>query len=437
MEQPNKLVEKMLKVANAFSGQKHIAAIRDGFITLIPMTIIASFWVLINNLVLSPTNGLLKGFSWAAKLMDVGNQVYNATLGVLAILVAFTIGYKLALKYNEEGLYGGVVGLVSFIILLPAQVVIADIKGKSFTAAAVLTQTLTSATGMFLAIIAALVSVTLLAKLNKVEKLKIKLPESVPPSISKSFNVMIPTFLVTLILALIEVSVIWFSSSDIPSLISKFFQMPLVASFQSLGGVLLYIFLSNFLWAFGLHGTFILGAIGDPVFLTAIQQNMDALKAGEVLPNIVTKPFLDCYAWMGGGGMMLCLVFAIFLASKRDDYRSITKVGLIPSIFNVSEPLMFGLPVVFNPLLGIPLVISPLVTATIAYFATSVGLVARTSVLTPWTTPPIISGYLATNGDIKAAILQVVLLVVGTLIYYPFVKMTNKMKNLESVSLDS
>lgn len=423
----NAFVNKMLVFANKFSNQRHITAIRDGFITLIPITIIASFWVLINNLVLSPTNGLLKNVEAAAQWMDLGNQIYNATLGILAVLIAATVGYKLAVSYKEEGIFGAVLAVVSFFIVLPATVSLTDVNGDEVTAAA-WTQTQTSATGMFLGIIAALVSVTMLAHFSKMEKLKIKMPESVPPSISKSFNVLIPAFLVTLILGLVEVLIVWLAHTDIPTLIAKFFQAPLVNSFQSLGGILLYVFLCNLLWAFGLHGTFILGSIGEPIMLTAIQQNMDALKNNTELPNIVTKPFLDSFAWMGGGGMLLCLVIAIYIGSKREDYRSITKVGTVPVLFNVSEPMMFGLPVVFNPLLGIPLVVVPAVTTTIAYFATKVGLIAKTSVLIPWTTPPIISGYLATNGDWKASVLQVILIAIGVLIYLPFVRMTNKEK---------
>ncbi|MGL9814909.1 PTS sugar transporter subunit IIC [Enterococcus sp. DIV0098] len=428
MNDSNKIVEKMLNIANGFSSQRHITAIRDGFVTLIPVTIIASFWVLINNLVLSPTNGLLNNVSSAASWMDIGNQVYNATLGILALLIATTIGYKLAISYQEEGLFGGVVGLISAVLVLPAQTELADISGKTVTVGGILTQTQTSATGMFLAMIASLFSVTLLCKFSKMDKLKIRMPESVPLSIAKSFNILIPAFLVTLILGLIEVFVVWGAHTDLPTIIAKFFQTPLVASFQSVGGLILYVFLSNLLWAFGLHGTFILGSVGEPIMLTALQQNMDALKNGSEMPNIVTKPFLDSFGWMGGGGMLICLVIAIYIGSRREDYRSITKVGTIPSLFNVSEPMMFGIPVVFNPLLGIPLVIVPLITTTIAYYATSLGIIAKTSVLIPWTTPPIISGYLATNGDWKASVLQIVLIAIGVLIYLPFVKMTNKEK---------
>jgi PTS system cellobiose-specific IIC component len=428
MGQNNAFVDKLLYCANVFAQQKHIAAIRDGFITLIPVTIIASFWVLVNNLLLSPTNGLFRNVKWLVNLSAVGNQAYNATLGILAILIAYTIGVKLATSYKEDATIGGVIGVVSFFTLLPAEIAATTTAGKNVTVVTAFTQTESSATGMFLAIIASLIGVTLACKLNKIKALKIKMPEAVPPAIAKSFNVLVPTFLATLILAIVEYLVVVCLSTNVPDLIIKFFQAPLVGSFQTLGGILLYVFLSNLLWAFGLHGTFILGSIGEPVLLTALQQNIDALKAGNPLPNIVTKPFIDSFGWMGGGGMLICLVIAIYIGSRREDYRSINALGTLPSLFNVSEPLMFGLPVVFNPLLGVPLIITPVVTITIGYFATMIGLVSKTSVLIPWTTPPIISGYLATNGDWRASVLQLILIAVGVLIYLPFVRLANKGK---------
>lgn len=425
----NHFVQALLVGANKFSEQKHIMAIRDGFITLMPATIIASFWVLINNLVLG-ANGLLGKFAWAAKLTLIGGQVYNATLGILAILIAYTIGERLTRAYKgDDPSFGGVFGVISFFVLLPASLAVTTATGKNVTVAAIFSQNETSATGMFLAIISSLIGVTLLCKFNKIDKLRIKMPDSVPPALAKSFNVLIPAFLVSLIFGVVDFAVEVGLNTNWPDLIVKFFQAPMVGGFQSLAGILMYVFLSNFLWAFGLHGTFILGSIGEPVLLTSLQQNMDALKANAALPNIVTKPFLDAFAWCGGGGMILCLILAVLLASKREDYLTIAKVGLVPSLFNVSEPIMFGMPVVFNPILGIPLVITPLVTTTIAYFATAAGLVARTSVMTPWTTPAVISGYLATNGDWRASILQIILIAIGTLIYFPFVRFANRTKD--------
>jgi len=424
----NKFIEGLLSGANKFSNQRHIAAVRDGFIDLMPLTIIASFWVLINNMLLNPDTGLLNFIPNIGIFTEIGGYVYNATLGILAILIAFTTGSRLSRSYGQEGFVGGYTGVASFVTLLPSTVIVNSLEGDVFEVGGVLTQALTSATGMFLAIVASLIGVTVLSKLSEIEKLKIKMPESVPPTIAKSFNVLIPIFIVTLILAVFQFVVVIIFNTNIPDLITTFFQTPLVGSLQTLPGILLYVFLSNLLWAFGIHGTSILGSIGEPLMLTALQENIDALNAGNELPHIVTKPFIDAFGWMGGGGNLICLVIAILIISKREDYRTITKIGLIPSLFNISEPLMFGIPVVFNPLLAIPLIIVPSITISIAYIATNIGLISKTAAMIPWTTPPVISGFLATSGDWRAVILQVLLIILGTLIYMPFVRMTNKAK---------
>ena len=424
----NKFVDGLMNGATKFANQRHIAAVRDGFIELMPLTIIASVWVLVNNMLLNPDTGLLRFIPNTGMYMDIGGYVYNATLGILAILIAFTTGSRLAKSYGQEGNIGGYTGVASFVTLLPSTAMVTSIDGETFEAGGVLTQGLTSATGMFLAIVAALFGVTLLSKLTKIEALKISMPESVPPTIAKSFNVLIPIFIVTLVFAIVQFLIVLLFDTDIPTLITTFFQTPLVGSLQTLPGILLYVFLSNLLWAFGIHGTSILGSIGEPLMLTALQENIDALNVGDELPHIVTKPFIDAFGWMGGGGNLICLVIAIMIISKREDYRTITKIGIIPSMFNISEPLMFGLPVVFNPLLAIPLIIVPSVTISIAYIATNVGLIAKTAAMIPWTTPPLISSFLATSGDWRAVLLQGLLIALGTIIYMPFVQMTNKVK---------
>ncbi|EDN7522512.1 PTS sugar transporter subunit IIC [Listeria monocytogenes] len=427
----SRFIEGLSIFAQKISSQKHIMAIRDDFAAMIPITIIAAFFLLVNNVLLQPENGLLKFIPNVENYLGVGIQVYNATLGIMAILAAFLIGNFLAKSYGMEGRTEGVIAVAAYVVLIPASSHLMSVDGKAFEAGGVLTQEMTSSTGMFLAIIAALVSVTMLAKFSKSKKLKISMPESVPPAIAKSFNILIPSFLVLSILAIIEVLVVSFVSMSIPEIIVKVLQIPLVGGFQTLPGILLYVFLAGFLWVFGIHGAFVLGAISGPVLLTSLQQNIDAVNAGTALPNIVTQPFLDAFVYMGGGGTIICLVIAIFIASKRPDHRMVTKFGLIPSIFNVSEPLMFGLPVVFNPIYGIPLVIAPLASTAMAYFATSWGWISQTYILIPWVTPPVLSGYLATGGDIRASILQIAIIIVGTLIYLPFVLVANRAYVLE------
>ena len=174
------------------------------------------------------------------------------------------------------------------------------------------------------------------------------------------------------------------------------------------------------------HSAYIFNPILEPIYLASLALNVNAINAGEAATQIITKPFLDSVAFMGGAGNMLALVIAIFLVSKRNDYKVIGKLGLVPALFNISEPLMFGLPVVMNPILIIPMIGATLAGLGIGALATQIGIMAHTYVLIPWTTPPVISAFLATGGDIMSGVVGLVILIVSVLIYIPFVKVMNK-----------
>src|SRR5699024_3327513 len=161
----------------------------------------------------------------------------------------------------------------------------------------------------------------------------------------------------------------------------------------------------------------------------SIQENIDAFRAGTEIPNIVTKPFIDSFAMLGGGGFTLALMIAIFIASRRTDYREVTKFAFIPGLVNSNEPLMFGFPVILNPIFALPLIFVPIININIAYVATSLGLISKTVVLVPWTTPPVVSAFLSTSGDWRAALLAVLLIILSVIIYLPFVMAPNRMVN--------
>lgn len=421
-----KMLDKMMPVVEKIASQRHLCAIRDGFIALMPLIIAASFFVLINSVVLNSTNGIFSSFVDLGKYTAIGGQISNATLGILAILFAFTLSYNLAKSYDEDGLSAGVMGVSIFVVMLPA---VSNIVPNGATEAVqisgVLTQTNTSSTGLFLAIIAGLLGTELFIKLAKNKKLKISLPETVPYGVAKSFNVMIPSIITLTIFAVLVFIINTVSSVSIPDLVTKIIQTPLQNVVQGAGGLLLITFFQNLLWAFGLHGSSILGPIMSPTLLTAIQENMTAYQAGLEVPHIVTDPFINSFSIMGGGGCTIGLIIAIFLVSKRAEYKKIAKLSSLPGVFNINEPIMFGLPVVLNPILAIPVVLVPAINLLIAYYATSFGLISKTVVIVPWTTPPVISAFLATGGDYRAALLAAGLLVLGIFIYIPFVMLTN------------
>ncbi|WP_195946103.1 PTS sugar transporter subunit IIC [Paraclostridium bifermentans] len=426
-----KLANFLAPIATKFSTQRHLCAIRDGFITLMPLVIVASLFVLLNNVVLDGNIGLLKSFK-LDEYKDIGVSVYYGTLGFLSVLLAATVSYKLASSYKMDELGTTVVSVAALATLIPTTIVTAD----NVTISGVFSEIYTSPTGLFVAVIVAILATEILRKLNSIDKLKIKMPESVPPTVSKSFNLLIPSFITLTLFAVVAFIFTQYVGTNVYDVITKLIQAPIKAVFQGLPGIVIVLLIQNLLWSFGLHGAFILSPITEPTLLTAIQENMAAFQIGADIPNIVTKPFLDAFAFLGGGGCTIGLVIAILIASKKPQYKSVTKLGFIPSLFNINEPLMFGLPVVLNPLFMIPLVLVPIVNVVIAYIATASGLISKTVVMVPWTTPPILSAYLSTAGDIRAALLAAGLIVLSVFIYLPFVLASNKVKDVEEEGSD-
>ncbi|MBF7107909.1 PTS sugar transporter subunit IIC [Pediococcus pentosaceus] len=428
----NTFVTKLTMIAGKISNNKYIAAIRDAFANTIPITITAAFFLLVNNVLLDPKTGFIKNMPGADFIRNVGTQAYNGTLGILGLLVTFMIGAKLAKEFKFDEVIARIVSVGSFIALIPNVITTATTTGSNVKITAALTQVQTSASSMILGILAALIGTRLLIMFNTVDRLKIRMPESVPPGVAKAFNALFPSFITITIFSIIEETTLTLTGMPVPDLISKLLQAPLVGGFQTLPGILLYVFLSTSVFIFGINGAFVFGAISEPILLSALQQNIDAIKLGHSVPNMVTQPFLDAFVYMGGGGTMICLVIALLIFSKRPDERLISKIGGVPSLFNISEPIMFGLPIVFNPMYAIPFIVTPMVSTTIAYICTSLHWINPTYIFIPWVTPPIISGYLATSGDIRASIMQAVITVIGVLIYAPFVLASNRLqKNKE------
>lgn len=186
------------------------------------------------------------------------------------------------------------------------------------------------------------------------------------------------------------------------------------------------MFVAQVFWVIGIHGNQMVKPIREPLLLASIAVNTEAFNAGKEVPNIITMPFWDMYMSIGGSGVTIGLLIAILIVGKRDDMKEITKLSLAPGIFNINEPVIFGMPIMLNPILAIPFIVTPLVTGTIGYVATYFGFAAKAVVMIPWPTPPIISAYLATAGDIGAVVTQIICIIVSILIYLPFVKISNK-----------
>lgn len=413
-----KLSNILLPIAEKLSKNRYLSAIRDGFIAIMPLVITSSLFTLINCVFVGEGNYLDKWFGTPCSgFAQIGNVIGSASMSVMAILLVFTTSKALAREYKINTSIAGSTAVVCFLCLTPF---VAD-----GTIGEYLTTYYLGAAGMFTAFISALLSVEVMRFFLGFKKLIIKMPDSVPTGIAKSFNSIIPVALTVIIFALLRIGTDAIGA-PLNDLIFKWIQTPFSAIVSSPIGLIIIYILYMLLWGFGIHSAYIFNPILEPIYLASLASNVAAINAGQAATEVITKPFLDSVAFMGGAGNMLALVIAIFLVSKRSDYKVIAKLGFIPAIFNISEPLMFGLPVVMNPILIIPMIGATLAGLGIGVLATQIGLMANTYVLIPWTTPPVINSFLATGGDFMSAVVGLVILVVSIFIYIPFVKVMNK-----------
>lgn len=429
----DKLSEKLLPIVSKMNSQRHLLAIRDSFIITMPLVMAASIMVLLNALIFS--NATVQQFIDLSPLADLAVIVNNGTMSILSVVVCYNIGWNLANHHIRSGemddpafsaVHAGVLSVALLFILMPVKSMVTLTDGSTAEATGVFMQSLTSSSGLATAMLASLLGTELFMKLAKIKRIKIKMPDGVPPAVATSFNSLIPETVVILIFAIFVFALNRLAGLDFPSLIELIIQTPLKAFVLSVPGILFLQFFSDFLWVFGMHGSSILAPIRQAPLLQSIQENMDAFSAGKEIPNIITEPFTNAFGLIGGGGCILPLVIAILWVSKRQEQRQIAKFGLTTCLFNITEPIMFGLPVVMNPIYMIPCALIPSVNLIIAYFATSIGLIEKTVAAAPWITPPVIQSFIATGGDIKAAILTVILIVLDVFLFVPFVLAANK-----------
>ncbi|EEV60800.1 PTS system protein [Enterococcus faecium Com15] len=438
MKVVDRLSEKMLPIVSKMSSQRHLLAIRDSFIVTMPLVMAASVMVLLNALIFS--NATVQRILDLSPLAELASIVNNGTMSILAIIVCYNIGWNLATHYIQTGViddpsfspvHAGILSTAVMFILMPLSSTVTLMDGNTAEATGVFLQSLTSSSGLATAMIAALVSTELFIKLAKMKSFKIRMPEGVPPAVATSFNSLVPEIVVILFFSVVVFTLSHTTGLNVPQLIELAIQTPLKAFVLSVPGILFLQFFSDFLWVFGMHGSSILAPIRQAPLLQSIQENMDAFSVGKEIPNIITEPFTNAFGLIGGGGCILPLVIAILWASKRQEQRSIAKFGLTTCLFNITEPIMFGLPVVMNPIYMIPCAIIPSINLVIAYAATSLGIISKTVAAAPWITPPVIQSFIATGGDIRAAVLTVILIILDVFLFLPFVLAANKAKLAE------
>ena len=410
------LNEKLMPVAAKIGSNKGMIAIRDGITLAMPLIIIGSLLMIIATGFAIP--------SLEAWLNDAGIAAYLwkgsvSSFGLIGLVASFGIAYSMTKQYGVDGVPSGIVSLSTFIVVTPF------VTGEAGNG---MPTTYMAAQGLFVAIILGLINGWVYQWFIN-HNIQIKMPESVPPAVSKSFSAILPGAALIVGWLIVYGILDAFKLPNMHMLAKTILGTPLGLLGNNLIGVVILVMCCSGLWFVGLHGGNIVNKIMEPIWLANLGENTEAFKAGEPLKHIFTTPFMDNFVYIGGAGATIGLVIALAWMARRkkasQQAKTLAPITLVPGFFNINEPTMFGIPVVLNILLLLPFVLAPIVNLILAYGAMAIGLVPLTYTAPGWTTPPVISGFLAT-GSLRASLLQIVLIVVDVLLYLPFVANVEK-----------
>lgn len=438
----NKLIdvlgEKLVPVAVKINQIKFLQALRDAFAALMPIIITGSLFGIINWVVLDPngtimgTPGLnighlitgLTGTAYAnsgfvagiAKLQYYCDIIITGTLNVFSLFLVVMLSRRLAENEEVDSRGATIVSLANFLILSPQFVKWTLASGKAITVTKAFSTDTFGSTNVLFTMLITIASVKLFAFLTHKKGLIIKLPDGVPPAVAQSFASLLPTVMTIALLGAIGGFLHAFGQAPLSDWIYQLMQKPMMGFSQGLGFACLYQFLSVLFWWFGIHGQNIMAAVTNTVYVPAQLANQTA-----GAHYIFTDGFFNLLL-----PSTLGVVIAVFLFARRDDYRAVGKIGLWPALFNIGEPVVFGLPTMLNPLFLIPCVVAPVINIVICWAAIASGLVPIVKYAVPWTMPVFFNGMLAT-GSWTGGVLQIVTVIVNVFAYAPFFAAANKM----------
>lgn len=420
---------KMAKI----SEQRHLRAIRDGIVSTLPLIIVGSVFLILAF----PPFPKEWGISVLAKKYAVQMLLpYRMTMFIMGLYAVMGIGYSLAKSYKLDGITGAILSVCAFLLTImpkminPVEVINQTVNGQAVQIIVeegtkgsqllqedlgyVMQMSKLGSAGLFVGIIVAIFAVEVY-RLTTTTGFKIRMPEAVPESVARSFEALTPAAIIIFTLTILT----YWVKIDLHDIIGSVIK-PILKFSDSWFSVILIVFMITFFWSFGIHGDSIVGSVVRPLWLMLLEQNATALANGQPVPHIAAEPLYQWFVWIGGSGTTIGFALLLLFKSKSAYGKTLGKAAILPSIFNINEPIIFGAPIVLNPTLLPPFIIVPVVNATIAYFAMAAGLVNRVTSTPPWTLPGPIGAFLATNGDFRALILNVILIVISIIIYYPF-----------------
>ena len=425
----DKLQNVLLSISAKVESNKYLGSIKEAFTMFVPFIIVGSFGSMLNILV-AGANGLAKWVPWLSKLSPAFTTINFVTISCMSLPIAFLIGYKLAEKEQVPQLESGLIGLLSYLAVCPNTIstVVEGLKDPVVSSG--LGSGVIGAQGLFVSMIMSILAVKLFKVLTNIDAIKIKMPDSVPTGIARSFNILIPIFIIITVFSVAGCLFNAYTGNYINVWIYNIIQVPLQALANTTVGIVILSLVNQIFWFLGIHGGMVIEGVRGPLSAAGIAENISAVQAGGVATNILTRGFWTSFVVVGGVGITLSLLIAIFIFSKREDHKSIAKFSLIPGICGINEPVVFGLPLVLNPIFAIPFIINSAIAALIAIGATNIGFITCGILDCPPGLPVFITGFISYG--FNGIIVQAIILAVTFVIWIPFVLLSNKQVEIEN-----
>ena len=468
--------DRLGRIGAWFGQNKYLGAIKNAFQNFMPATIAGAVGVLWTNVLVNDTvvqgnaqglGGIFKPIMVLAPINTVFAAISFCTISCISVGVVMLVAQEIGEANGETGAFPAVLSFIAWGVVTPTAHAVTtlassltDSAGNAIAIGDVLTKggvadlskvgTFTGfgadylgATGLFTALIVGIVALEIYNAFRKMDSLKIKMPEQVPPGVARAFEVLIPTFLTLVVVGLIGWIVQTITGQYVNDLIKTVIQQPLlnIIGDNIIAVMFMYVLISLF-WLVGIHGSNMLAAIKEPIFRPMLYANTALFTEGKTIaltPEIKAHGYytmnltmMQMFAEWGGSGVTLGLVIAIFIFSKREDNRAIATLSIVPGLFNINETVTFGIPLVLNPILGIPFILAPVVCIFVGWLLVTIHFCPYIVLEVPWTMPPILLGFLATGGSIMGAISQIIVIVVATLIYIPFLLVYENYQNKQA-----
>lgn len=409
--------KSLIPFANKLSQNKVLKAISGGFSALLPIIMVGAIASLLSGLNIESYQNLIT----AIGLKPIVAYISAYTTNMMAVYAVFSIGHSMAkqLECKDQAILVGIISLMVFLLTIPL-----GVSKDEVTIAAAISTTYFGAPGLFTAMIIGCI-VPFIYNIFVKNHIVIKMPDGVPPQISNGFSAIIPAVCITAVFAAIRQLCALTSFGTLSGLIYGLLKTPLSSLTNSPVTFVILLLFCNILWFFGIHGGMVTMSFLSMLYMAPALENLEAMAAGQPLPNMLTNTWWFTFAQLGGSGGIIGLAVCMFFFAKSERYKTLGKIAILPALCSISEPLVFGVPLVLNVVMLIPMILSPLCCFLSSYLMTSIGVLPYLNGIQLSTgTPVILAGFLA--GGWRAAIWQVVLVALQFAIYFPFFRMVDK-----------